>query len=76
MRTLRPNQTFLFIIQSCGRPPDDDWDWREGRRPRAPCRVPDGRGSGLWNQRHVEEAHDSAFLNVFESLTDQRDVGG
>jgi hypothetical protein len=33
-------------------------------------------GSGLWNQRHVEEAHDSAFLNVFESLTDQRDVGG
>jgi hypothetical protein len=32
-------------------------------------------GSGLWNQRHVEEAHDSAFLNVFESLTNQGDVG-
>lgn len=26
------------------------------------------RKSGLWNQRHVTETHDSAFLDVFESL--------
>jgi hypothetical protein len=23
-------------------------------------------GSGLWNQRHVQETHDPAFLDVFE----------
>jgi hypothetical protein len=28
-------------------------------------------GSGLWNQRHVEEAHDHAFLDIFEQMTDQ-----
>ena len=26
------------------------------------------RGSGLWNQRHVEETHDPAFLNVLERM--------
>jgi hypothetical protein len=28
-------------------------------------------GSGLWNQRHVEEAHDPSFLGPFENLVDQ-----
>jgi hypothetical protein len=29
------------------------------------------RGSGLWNQRHVEETHDPGFLDVFERLLAQ-----
>jgi hypothetical protein len=28
-------------------------------------------GSGLWNQRHAEETHDPAFLDVFEMLIEQ-----
>ena len=28
-------------------------------------------GSGLWNQKHVEETHDPAFLDVFEMLIAQ-----
>jgi hypothetical protein len=28
------------------------------------------RSSGLWNQRHVTETHDPAFLDVFERLVD------
>jgi CheY-like chemotaxis protein len=34
----------IHMLPSCGRPPGDDWDRREGRRPRAHGRVPDGRG--------------------------------
>ena len=26
------------------------------------------RGSGLWNQRHVELAHDPAFLDILDDL--------
>jgi hypothetical protein len=26
------------------------------------------RGSGLWNQRHVEKTHDPVFLNVLERM--------
>jgi hypothetical protein len=29
-------------------------------------------GSGLWNQRHVEETRDATFLDVFERLIDQK----
>ena len=29
------------------------------------------RGSGLWNQRHVEEEHDGAFLPTLERLVDE-----
>jgi hypothetical protein len=32
-------------------------------------------GSGLWNQRHVEETHDPAFLDVFEMLIVQTGRG-
>ena len=30
------------------------------------------RGSGLWNQRHVEENHNPAFLDVLETLIAQQ----
>jgi hypothetical protein len=30
------------------------------------------RGSGLWNQNHVEEDYDRGFLDVFERLVDAR----
>ncbi len=39
---LRPEQTYLFVLRSRG-PRSDDWDRREGRRPRAHFRVADGR---------------------------------
>jgi hypothetical protein len=29
------------------------------------------RNSGLWNQRHVDEAYDSAFLDVLERIVDR-----
>ena len=29
------------------------------------------RGSGLWNNNHVEEAYDSRFLDTFEKLVDE-----
>ena len=29
------------------------------------------RGSGLWNQRHVEETHDPAFLGTLEMLVER-----
>ncbi len=29
------------------------------------------RGSGLWNQRHVEEAHDPMFLDAFKKMIEQ-----
>jgi hypothetical protein len=28
------------------------------------------RGSGLWNQQHVEETHDPTFLDALEKLID------
>jgi hypothetical protein len=33
------------------------------------------RGSGLWNQRHVEETHDPTFLDVFEHLIARTETG-
>lgn len=29
------------------------------------------RGSGLWNQRHVEERHDPMFLGVFKKMIER-----
>jgi hypothetical protein len=37
------------MLRSRGRPPIDDWDRREGRRPRAHCPLPDGRGRRFEN---------------------------
>jgi hypothetical protein len=35
------------------------------------CGRPLVRGSGLWNQRHVDEGHDPSFLNNFEDAIAQ-----
>ena len=32
------------------------------------------RGSGLWNQRHVEETHDPMFLDVLEKMIQQMEA--
>ena len=42
--------------------------WRGHACDRGRARV---RDSGLWNQNHVEEAHNPAFLDKLESLVDQ-----
>jgi hypothetical protein len=46
-------------------PPSEYWLGRHCDRERV-------RGSGLWNQRHVEEHHEPGFLNVLENLVDGR----
>jgi hypothetical protein len=33
------------------------------------------RGSGLWNQRHVEKTHDPMFLDAFERLIERTRTG-
>ena len=33
-------------------------------------------GSGLWNQRHVAETHDPAFLDVLEMIIEQTPLPG
>ena len=33
------------------------------------------RDSGLWNQRHAEETHDPAFLDVLETLIARTGAG-
>ncbi len=42
-------------------PPSDGWLGRACNRERV-------RKSGLWNQNHVDEAYDPAFLGCFEKL--------
>ena len=41
--------------------PSKDWLGSHSDRPRV-------RGSGLWNNNHVDESYDPAFLNVMETL--------
>jgi hypothetical protein len=42
----------IHMLRSCGRPPGDHRDRREGRRPRARSRVPDRRGRDLEQPVH------------------------
>jgi hypothetical protein len=49
-------------------PPSPAWLGRASNRPRV-------RGSGLWNQNHVEETYDPAFLDTLEQLVAKRSVG-
>lgn len=42
-------------------PPSPRWLGHASDRPLV-------RGSGLWNQRHVQETHDPAFLDLFEGV--------
>ena len=44
-------------------PPSPSWLGLDCPRPRV-------QRSGLWNQRHVEDRYDSAFLDVFDWLVD------
>jgi hypothetical protein len=44
-------------------PASPDWLGHSSGRPRV-------RSSGLWNQQHVEEAHDRMFLDTLEELID------
>lgn len=45
-------------------PPSEDW---LGHR----CNRPLVRHSGLWNQKHVDEAYDPAFLDTLADLINQ-----
>ena len=53
----------ISLLSNCGRepldPPSEQWLGRSSDRPLV-------RGSGLWNQRHVEEQYDPEFLHRFE----------
>ena len=44
-------------------PPSPGWLGLDCPRPKVP-------GSGLWNQQHVDDAYDPAFLGVFHRLVD------
>jgi len=45
-------------------PPSPGWLGHSSDRPLV-------RRSGLWNQRHVEEAYDPTFLDVFQKIIEQ-----
>ncbi len=58
----------IALLSNHGRtpidPPSPEWLGYGSDRPLV-------RGSGLWNQRHVEEAHDPAFLGTLEMMVGQ-----
>jgi len=45
-------------------PPSPGWLGHSSDRPLV-------RGSGLWNQRHVQETHDTKFLDDFEMMIER-----
>ena len=49
-------------------PPSPGWLGHASGRPLV-------RGSGLWNQRHVDEAHNPRFLDTFEMMIAQQGRG-
>jgi hypothetical protein len=49
-------------------PASPGWLGHFSERPRV-------RSSGLWNQQHVEEAHDPMFLDTLKRLIDTREHG-
>jgi hypothetical protein len=55
----------IGLLSNYGRavfdPPSADWLGHFSNRARV-------RGSGLWNQRHVDETYDPTFLNAFEMM--------
>ena len=57
----------IALLSNQGRPaidpPSESWLGRSSDRGLV-------RGSGLWNQRHVDETHDPRFLDVFERMID------
>ena len=55
----------IALLSNHGRtpldPPSPEWPGYDSDRPLV-------RGSGLWNQRHVEESHNPAFLSTLKML--------
>jgi hypothetical protein len=49
-------------------PASPSWLGHCSERPRV-------RSSGLWNQQHVEQAHDPMFLDTLEELIDASEHG-
>jgi hypothetical protein len=62
----------IALLSNHGRtpldPPSPGWLGHSSDRPLV-------RGSGLWNQRHVEETHDPMFLDVFEKMIERTETG-
>jgi hypothetical protein len=58
----------ISLLSNWGRepldPPSEQWLGRLSDRPLV-------GGSGMWNQRHVEETHDPAFLDIFERIVEK-----
>lgn len=61
----------IALLSNFGRapidPPSRDWLGQHSNRDRV-------RKSGLWNNRHVTEVYDPAFLDLFAALLDKRPV--
>ena len=62
----------IALLSNHGRtpldPPSQGWLGNSSNRPLI-------RSSGLWNQRHVEETYDPAFLDVIERNTERTGTG-
>jgi hypothetical protein len=60
----------IALLSNLGKPhldpPSPGWRGRSCDRGKALV-----RDSGLWNQRHVDEAYDPAFLDVLARLVDK-----
>jgi hypothetical protein len=58
----------IALLSNCGRTlvdtPSDSWLGRHCDRPRV-------RESGLWNNNHVDETHDPAFLDLLAHYVDR-----
>lgn len=64
----------IALLSNLGKPPLDraSKGWRGRTCNRGKARV---RDSGLWNQNHVNEVYDPAFLDVLERLVEQAAAG-
>ena len=60
----------IALLSNLGKPPLDPQsnEWRGRRCDRGKARV---RDSGLWNQNHVDEVYDPAFLEVLGRLVEK-----
>ena len=68
----RIERNSIALLSNRGRPPIDPpsaaWLGHQSGRPRV-------RESGLWNNNHVDEDYDPAFLDTLEQLTDDCSKG-
>ena len=63
----------IALLSNLGKPPLDaaSPQWRDRACDRGKARV---RDSGLWNQNHVDEPYDLAFLDVLKRLVDDTGI--